>query len=266
MQRGAFLLTEINLFPKFIDKAISPVAESVGQTLSSIWDIVFGGVDFYSEKTNLKREQSLADFKNTIDENISSIPPDKLVEPELYIVGPTLEASKYYFENKALRDMFANLLASSMHIDLKDETHPSFVEIIKQLSPDEAKLLQNIDGSSPISIVKVRIYGSKKDAKGNYHFSEPLTDFSTLPYDIECVYPYLGPSYLKNLSRLGLVDLSYDVYNINDNAYNDVEQHPLIEEWKEKALILESRFQLYPGAMTQTAFGERFFNSCILSQ
>jgi len=37
--------------------------------------------------------------------------------------------------------MYANLLANALDINTKDDAHPSFVEIIKQLSPGEASLL-----------------------------------------------------------------------------------------------------------------------------
>lgn len=44
-----------------------------------------------------------------------------------------------------LRDMFANLLARSMDTATAGNVHPSFVEVIKQLTPDEARILSTMD-------------------------------------------------------------------------------------------------------------------------
>src|SRR5690625_5459440 len=96
-------MTEINLFPKFVDEAASPVAKRIGSTLSSVWDIVFGGVDSYAERKDYIRVQKLDNFKQELDEKVNNIPPENLTEPKLHILGPTIEASKYYFENDELR-------------------------------------------------------------------------------------------------------------------------------------------------------------------
>ena len=64
--------------------------------------------------------------------------------------------------SEELRNMYANLLAASMLKDEKENAHPSFVEIIKQLSPDEAKLLKKISESGdayPLIDVKLNVAG-----------------------------------------------------------------------------------------------------------
>lgn len=234
-------MAEINLFPKFIDQAASPVAKRVGETLSSIWDIVFGGVDFYAKKSNFKREQALNDFKNTLDQKASSIPAEKVIEPDLHIIGPTLEASKYYFESESLRELFANLLISSMHTDFKNKTHPSFVEIVKQLSPDEAKMLKEMNPTSSHAAIGIK-YTDNKDGYNNF-----VDDFSLLPYSSGCANPENGRTYLRNLKRLGLIEIERDVYFTNDKLYIDLIDHPFIQ--KQIAFLeskgLEHQFKKY---------------------
>ncbi len=61
------------------------------------------------------------------------------------IVGPALEASKYYFDEKEIRNMFANLIASSMDSTYNGLVQHSFVEIIRQLSPYDAKLFNTLE-------------------------------------------------------------------------------------------------------------------------
>ncbi|WP_054704783.1 DUF4393 domain-containing protein [Bacillus sp. JCM 19041] len=201
-------MTEINIFPKFIDKALSPVAESAGETLRSVWDIAFGGIDIYSQKKNLSRQKALESFKNDIDNKVSKIPLDKITEPELYIVGPTLEASKFYFENETLRELFANLIAASVNSDLHKRAHPSFVEIIKQLSSDEALMLKQMDNSPyPVLGIDFRKIGEQGIGKSTY-----IRDFNTLVYEVGSAHPDNGRAYLRNLDRLGLITIQEEVF------------------------------------------------------
>ncbi|MGH1280463.1 DUF4393 domain-containing protein [Bacillus basilensis] len=159
---------EIYLFPKFLDEAVMPVAKKAGSTLSSIWTIAFGGIDIYAEKTQLKRVRSLNQFKDELEQAVSSIPEENIVEPPLHIVGSSLEAAKYYFENDELRKMFANLIAASINSDMASKAHPSFVEIIKQLSPLDAMNLKLFKSNGRFPIVQY-VY-----TKADKHGSKPF--------------------------------------------------------------------------------------------
>lgn len=47
-------------------------------------------------------------------------------------------------EEPDLREMYAKLLATSMDCATSDDAHPSFVSLIQQLTPDEARILRHI--------------------------------------------------------------------------------------------------------------------------
>lgn len=47
-------------------------------------------------------------------------------------------------DSEELRNMYANLLAKAMNVDEKDKVHPAFVELIKQMAPREALILDGI--------------------------------------------------------------------------------------------------------------------------
>lgn len=208
---------EINFFPKFLDEAITPIAQSVGNTLSSIWTTVFGGIDIYAQKTQHKRIVALNKFKEELEQKVSSVPEEKLVEPPLHIVGPSIEASKYYFESDELRSMFANLIAASINIDTITKAHPSFVEIIKQLSPLDAKNLALFKSKSTYPIIKYRLI-LKQDKGGVDVYTNVFLD------NPEVQNITLQASSLSNLNRVGLVDISYSDYLIAQDAYKKFEQ------------------------------------------
>ena len=73
---------------------------------------------------------------------LEKVSPELIEAPEPYIAVPAVQYISYCMNNEELRNMYANLLANSMNKVVKDGVHPGFVEIIKQLSPDEAKFLK----------------------------------------------------------------------------------------------------------------------------
>jgi hypothetical protein len=64
------------------------------------------------------------------------------IEPKPMIAGPTIDAMKYCGSKPHLRDLFANLPATAMDARTAENVHPAFVEIIKQLSADQAKMIK----------------------------------------------------------------------------------------------------------------------------
>lgn len=123
------------------------VKGTVVQTEEIIESVVglFNNVVFYPvKKANALFKYKLEDFKNELEQKLSSIPEEKLVEPDLMIAGPSLEALKYTYDKDELRNMYLNLLTSSMNKDIKDKAHPSYVEIIRQLTPLNAKVFKRL--------------------------------------------------------------------------------------------------------------------------
>ncbi|MBT2721454.1 DUF4393 domain-containing protein [Bacillus sp. ISL-46] len=78
-----------------------------------------------------------------------------MIEPPLSIVGPALEASKFYIEEEELRSMFAKVVAASMDNRQASYVHPAFIEIIKQLSPVDALVISSFSDESKQPIVNI---------------------------------------------------------------------------------------------------------------
>lgn len=252
---------EINIVPKFLDEAATPVAQSVGNTLSSVWTMVFGGIDIYAQKVHHKRVLNLNKFKEELEEKVSSIPVEKIVEPPLHVIGPALEASKYYFEDIELRKMFSNLIASSINSDFTSIAHPSFVEIIKQLSPDEAKIFSSLDnnGLNPLLTLKAVSKGPKEG------FVEIKKNYTDISYRVGCINPELSSSYIENLNRLGLISIDSQIHLIDETHYDK-----LIKRHEIQVLInyitsnLDRNVEYKKHSFTRTEFGEKFYIACIL--
>jgi abortive infection alpha-like protein len=86
--------------------------------------------------------ESIKDFvSSNVSEKLKNVPPENIETPDPLVAGPAIEALRYAGHEETLRNMYANLLANALDKETKSNTHPSFVEVIKQLSPSEANLL-----------------------------------------------------------------------------------------------------------------------------
>src|SRR5690625_2537989 len=96
-------------------------AQGPGQALDDIMTLVgFERLHEVAERKRAKREANIQMYKESIAQKVSAIPEENLQEPPLSIVGPALEASKYYIEEEALREMFSSIISASMNSEKND--------------------------------------------------------------------------------------------------------------------------------------------------
>ena len=60
--------------------------------------------------------------------------PKNLIQPRNSVVGPAVERLKYCLDEKEIRDMFLNLLSASVDSRKAGQVHPSFADIVSQMS------------------------------------------------------------------------------------------------------------------------------------
>lgn len=134
--------------PECVDKALTNLTEqptkAIGNTVSDIWFLVFGGIGQLAEKRKLRYAVELENYNQELHEKIEAIPNEKRVEADIQIVAPALEASKYCVEKEELREMFVNLIASSISSEKAENVHPIFTDIIGKLSSTDALLFKSI--------------------------------------------------------------------------------------------------------------------------
>lgn len=169
--------------------------------------------------------------KLALENKLSSVNPDKIVSPEPYVAVPALQYISYAISNKELFDLYANLLSKAMYADTKENVHPSFVEIIKQLSPVDSLVLKRFsDSEEPIAAAMLSII---LRPKGLHAIGQPFPERTFL----ECVTDIQIPNIpeeqilvsVDNLKRLGLITLFE--YSLSDaNAYDFVKHSHLYQE------------------------------------
>lgn len=145
--------------PESVDNALKNLTDlpskNVGQTLSDCWFLVFGGISQLAEKRKLKYAKDLEEFKQSLSSKITSIPKENRVEANTQIVMPALENAKYCVEEPSLREMFANLISSSLDIEKQDIVHPSFSDILKTMTPLDAQNLKLIFDNYQLPICNI---------------------------------------------------------------------------------------------------------------
>lgn len=158
---------------------------------------------------------------NELPKRLKTKKTEQIITPEPHLAGPLLESLKYTGYKDSLRDMYLNLLATSMDKDTASKAHPSFVEIIRQLSSDEAKLLSyfpSISGYPQIDSNWVTHNWWRHEV-----YKSIKNDFKVICKNAQVELPDLYLSYLDNLTRLKLIDFKQVIGQGKINTGRNIE-------------------------------------------
>lgn len=180
------------------------------------------------EKWLTNREESLRLTAEAIEEKVKQIPEEKIVEPESYIAIPAIQQISYCQNNADLRNLYANLLVSSMNSDKKWLVHPAFVDIIKQLTPDEARIINCVGSFKNNFLPLIDVKGVLKGNNSKGH-QLLVTNFTTLGFDVIENKENIC-SYVDNLVRLNLFEIPPTYHLTNERLYDSLEQSPILAQ------------------------------------
>lgn len=213
------------------------------------------------EKWIVQREYNVAETQKLLEEKLKTVPSELIQPPEAHIAVPAIQYISYCMDNEELRNMYANLLANSMNKIVKNDVHPGFVEIIKQLCPDEAKILRGLYSEHTIPTITVRYENA--DESGVTVFKH----FSDIAERSECEAPGNISGYFDNLVRLGLLECSPVLSSLSDKSlYDPLKAHHYIQDLACESKIKESGFikvNLVEGYMSLTKYGMNFCSICV---
>lgn len=263
------LAKEIPIYPdaiqpaaKEIGKGLETVAKAVNIGLAPVAALVWG------------YEKIKQYLEVTLSKKLANVPKDKIVSPPIEVAGPAIESLRFTENQPALRELFANLLASAMNSDTQQNVHPGFVEIIKNLSADECLLLShiseddrhNISLGMPFLTILKKIYGE------NRRHLETLISYDTLtPIQLKNIGikdSELVPSYMYNLERLGLIKINTFI-SLHISQYDDLFISPIVrglvertakhnESLKSRNSEFSSELEYVKGSIGLTPYGREF--------
>ena len=237
---------------------VQPTAKSLGTILNFIPGIIAA----YLTKCQdwlINGTKSIELTAQAVQEKIQNIPEEKLTEPEANIAIPAIQQLSYCYDCEELRNMYANLLVASMNTDTKSSAHPAFVDIIKQLSPDEAKILKKLIYQPPISYPLLDVNFSLNEEGGILPL---IKNFSDLAYG-DCEYPNHIAAYLENLNRLGIIEISSTQWLTDNSLYEKLQNHPAVQKAIEDSKINGAKINFGKKIFSVTNFGVSFMKSCV---
>lgn len=232
-------------------------AKNVGKTAVVVTEAInnfllpLAAVNFAMRKA---KDYFSGQFQEDLSRVTKNIPPENIVEPKASIAGPALQGLAFSHEEPDLKEMYLNLIASSMNQKVSDDVHPAFVEVIKQLSSSDAKLLRCFSRRRNMTSV-AQIVG-RKGREGSQVFVKHLLDFDGTKCD-EDTKNLWSPSVVVNWIRLGLFEVEYG-FAIRGEYPEWAKQRPQYHEWVRNMAQSEWTVDVEPGVMTITEFGLNF--------
>ncbi|RLU00918.1 MAG: DUF4393 domain-containing protein, partial [Ketobacter sp.] len=186
-------------------KALGTLGKAVNVALAPISLVVWG------------YDQMKVFLENKVTEKLEHVPEDRIITPPPNVAGPAIEALKFTGHDETLQDMFANLIANSLDSKTVVEAHPSFVDIIKNLSPDEGLILKVFASAQQFPVIDVKLKNKKENGYSILHRS-----VTTLGSVASCKHQQLTENYLDNLCRLGILEIPSGLRLTAKNAYDAI--------------------------------------------
>jgi hypothetical protein len=209
-----------------------------------------------------KAYYKLDETKKILAEKLKDVPPNEIVSPEPHIAVPALQAISYSMDNEEIRNMYANLLASSMTKKVKGDVHPAFIEIIKQLSPDEARILSFLyKGNDPQPIITLRLVNS--DNKYWCDFVKNFTNLHRSVPNLEYKDHKKVSILLDNLSRQKIIEIHERSFLTAPNIYDTLESDPVIQSQIKLMTLPNHQWKIERMGFELTSFGKSFCRVCI---
>lgn len=184
---------------KELGKGLEKVAKTINLALEPLAGMIWG---YGQVKTYLI---------HALASRLQHVNPRKIVTPPPEIAIPAIDALRWCGHRTEIRELFANLLARSMRAEHQDWCHPAFVGILKELTPDEARILKTVYAGArcfmkggtqcvPIMQITVEVRGTKGCTCTQRH-ETPLQD------RLDLQNPHVFPEYIDNLCRVLLLEI-----------------------------------------------------------
>lgn len=202
-----------------------------------------------------QREYNVAETEKLLEQKLEKVDYNKIVSPEPYVAVPAIQAISYSMNSSELRNLYANLIAKAMVIDTKDNVHPSFVEIIKQISPLDSLVFKRIMEREANPMINLIM----KNADEEYRTI--ITNITDLDIDkIDSVSVSID-----NLLRLKLIQVPEDSFYTNERVYTSIVQTDFYETQKNLNPTTVDGFEMdyQKKIIEKTNLGKLFYNICV---
>lgn len=188
------------------------------------------------------------------------IPEENLIQPKVNILGPVMEGLKYNLDEEHIKEMFTNILLSDMDSRKQSRVKPAYIEIVKQLSKEDAEFLKGLKllylekDILPIITLKAIV----NNTNSFFYVSNKIICLNNHP-----LRP-IDPVVLDNLLRLKILDIPFDSHVsdtvVYENAFNQLITQTAFEEYNDKN---NRHLGFKKEILKCTDFGKNFIDICL---
>ena len=247
--------------PTLYEDALQPTVKEVGKFAARIpraINAAFSGLD----KWILNKEYAIDETKKLLEKKLENVDPDKIVEPEAYVAVPAIQAISYSMNSEELRNLYTNLLAKAMNSDTKDFVHPSFVEIIKQMSPIDSLVFKTIMERTANPIIDLVYNKYESDipiAIESQTIIENVTDINIASVETVCIS-------IDNLVKQGLISISKDKSYTDATLYDNILKSQFYIIKQQSCPITPDGFVFSHNKkmIIKTHLGNSFYKTCVV--
>lgn len=234
---------------------IRPVVQPVTKCIGALLELAVTPVLFFSEKAQINLKLRLEQYQ----EKMESVKEEDRCEVHPEIGVPIMQVL-HYITNDEIAEMFTNLLASASITSMAGSAHPAFVEFIKHMSPDEAKIVRYLDEKDFVPYITLKAHFAKP-RKG---FITPIENSVSLCNDIDLIYPQNIQIYLSNLLSLGIIVDANSLHLMDDGLYDKVIKTNQLEEKKAEYEQIQDfeRVEFQKGYYFVSEIGKLFISAC----
>lgn len=217
----------ITLATKVYDDGLSNPTKTISNGLNMCLEFLGSMVSptMYEYIQNAEYKKKEIDKK--LAKKYESIPKEKRTIPRMNILGPSVELLKYNLDEQYIKDFFINIMTSEMNSDTQSRVLPAYIEIVKQLSQEDAKTLELINRGytkeNTTQFALSTICLNDDESKGTYTIIDKSIIISHLEDDGNLGFydaSKLKSIVIDNLSRLGLINIHEDKQVPDEDAYN----------------------------------------------
>lgn len=240
------------------EDALKPFAKEISNGLVSIARMANSGI-YLLEDCVVTTNRVL----RMVAENLALLPVDEISFERPRVALHALNEAKFAINEEEIQKLFANLISASLIKNKINMAHPAYVEIIKQLTPDEALILQFMfqkekhqSGHAPtINVIET-------GWSGVMEVQSTTPDINLICEDARCMIPDNSVAYFSNLKRIGLLSAS-----TTGASFSKEEHERIFTSDKVKKMLAinpslkESSYTC--GQFSFTEFGHGFVTSCI---
>jgi len=237
---------------------LQPGVRNVGKALATVLDsanTLLLPLRLVNEKTDALFKHHMEEFRKSLEGK----PPIEIVEIPAEIGIPILERFTYV-SDETCSELFHNLLSASAQKNSANKAHPSFIAVIDQMCPDEAKMLKELAYGKPSYIPHV---SAEFRFKPTGAFSDMFGKLTGLERRISLQFPENVALYFENLIKLGLLkDNENRHWHGSDQLYHGLEKlySDILTNIRE-AGDAEREYRVYWGYYSQTHYGELFLDA-----